>query len=145
MQFWYYYFNRQSHVQFHDFTTTIHLPKNIRRILGLGLKFIPTPRWTQSGTAPEFNTKTLKRFERDLTLKGHFGPGPIASDEPYNPHLCNKSTWTPPPPGKSSMLSNIGIQHSPGKLNLYSGKITAAPTCSRFNVERLRHSNTTPT
>jgi hypothetical protein len=89
MPFWY-YFNRPSHLQFHGFTTTIHPPKNIRRLLGLGLNFIPTTRLTQSGTAPEFDTKTLERFERDLTLKGHFGPGPIASDEPYNPCLYNK-------------------------------------------------------
>jgi hypothetical protein len=95
MPFWY-YFNKPSHLQFHDFTTTIKPPQKICRLLCLGLKFIPTPRWTQSGAATEFTKSTLNRFERDLILKGHFGPGPIPSYEAYNPRLYNKSAWIPP-------------------------------------------------
>jgi hypothetical protein len=95
MHFWY-YFNKSSHLQFHDFTTTIKPPQNIRRLLGLCLKFIPKPRWTQIRAATEFKKTTIDRFERDLILKGHFGPGPIPSDEAYNPRLYNKSAWIPP-------------------------------------------------
>jgi hypothetical protein len=45
MPHWY-YFNRPTHLSFHDFTTTIKPCQNLRRLLGLGHKFIPIPRWT---------------------------------------------------------------------------------------------------
>jgi hypothetical protein len=110
MSFWY-YFNKPSHLQFRDFTTTITPPQNIRCLLGPGLKFIPTPQWTQSGAATEFKKLTLDRFERDLILKGHFSLGPIPSDEAYNPRLYNKSSWTSPTPEKSLLLLSISSQY----------------------------------
>ena len=41
-----YYFSRPSHLAFHDFTQQKQPPKNLRSLLGLGLKFIPTPHLT---------------------------------------------------------------------------------------------------
>ena len=38
-----YYFSRPSNMDFHDFTKRQKPPKNLRSLLGLGLKFIPTP------------------------------------------------------------------------------------------------------
>jgi hypothetical protein len=76
MPFWY-YFRRPKHLEYHDFTTTIKSPQNIRRLLGLGLKFTPTPRWTQNGNSSLSQDNTLKHFHRDLILKCHFGPDPI--------------------------------------------------------------------
>jgi hypothetical protein len=96
MPHWY-YFNHPTHFSFHDFTTTIKPRQNLRRLLGLGHKFTPTPRWTQNGTAPTFKLKTLKRFERDLQLVGCFGSDPIPDNGDYNKRLYIKSEWTPPP------------------------------------------------
>ena len=43
-----YYFSRPSHLAFHDFTQQKHLAKNLCSLLGLGLKFIPTPHRTNT-------------------------------------------------------------------------------------------------
>ena len=43
-----YYFSRPSHLAFHDFTRSKQPAKNLRSLLGLGLKFIPTPRYTNT-------------------------------------------------------------------------------------------------
>ena len=53
-----YYFSRPSHLAYHDFTRTIRAPQNIRSLLGLGPKFIPTPkltnRWSHINPLPCF-------------------------------------------------------------------------------------------
>ena len=41
-----YYFSRPSNMAFHDFTKRHKPQKNLRSLLGLGLKFIPTPSLT---------------------------------------------------------------------------------------------------
>ena len=43
-----YYFSRPSNMAFHDFTKRHKPQKNLRSLLGLGLKFIPTPSLTNS-------------------------------------------------------------------------------------------------
>ena len=45
-----YYFSRPSNLTFHDFTKKHKPPKNLWSLLGLGLKFIPTPSLTNSWT-----------------------------------------------------------------------------------------------
>jgi hypothetical protein len=96
MPHWY-YFNHPTHLSFHDLITTIKPRQNLRRLLGLGHKFIPTPRWTQNGTAPTFKQNTLTRFERDLQLVGCFGSDSIPDNGDYNKRLYIKSKWTRPP------------------------------------------------
>ena len=43
-----YYFSRPSHLAFHDFTQQKQPAKKLRSLLGLGLKFIPTPHRTNT-------------------------------------------------------------------------------------------------
>ena len=43
-----YYFSRPSNMAFHDFAKRHKPQKNLRSLLGLGLKFIPTPSLTNS-------------------------------------------------------------------------------------------------
>ena len=57
-----YYFSRPSHLSFHDFTQQKQPTKNLRSLLGLGLKFTPTPQRTniwknlEQTTMPQFPT-----------------------------------------------------------------------------------------
>jgi hypothetical protein len=76
MPHWY-YFNCPTHISFHYFITTIKPRQNLRRLLGLGHKFIPAPRWTQNGASASLKEKTLKRFEHNLQLVCCFGSDPI--------------------------------------------------------------------
>ena len=94
------YFTEVKNLTFHDLTTGNILPKSSNLLLGLGLKFIPTPK----GTTPDDIDKTLSRFERDIDLKIFFSGAP--KDESYDPlskALRINSIWRAPPhPGKST-------------------------------------------
>ena len=87
-----YYFNRPTHTAFHDLThpTTI-VPRNIKSLLGLGLKFCPVPKDTTRN--PILN---VSRFERNLLCKVYFG---YDEDDPrrenFNPKFYRPSTWFP--------------------------------------------------
>jgi hypothetical protein len=83
-----YYFDRPSHLAFHDLTTSVSPPKNLRSLLGLGLKFCPTPRFTTYNLNP-----TLNRFKRDLWLKTFFAGSPLEANDSK---MYVKSSWTPP-------------------------------------------------
>lgn len=98
-----YYFDRPSNLAFHDLTKEILPPKNLRTLLGLGLKFIPTPRYTSSAVTLTGDTRdkpdlsrTLPKFKLALHKKCHFGDA-IPDDDDYNPRMYIKSHWTPPP------------------------------------------------
>jgi hypothetical protein len=88
---------------FHDFTTRLTPPlRNLRALLGLGLKFIPTPRY--STTARELSKdddSTLPQFHRDVELACWFGRPDDETeldnaDCDYNPKMYVKSKWRPP-------------------------------------------------
>ena len=63
------YFPPVSNLAFHDLTTGGILPPMANTLLGLGLKFIPTPKLN---TSPDKQINTLERFERDFSLKVFF-------------------------------------------------------------------------
>jgi hypothetical protein len=86
-----YYFARPTNLAFHDLTENKIAPTNIRSLLGLGLKFCPTPRYTTSAKDIE---KTLERMERDLYLKVHFA-GTVRQDNDINMRMYVKSTFRP--------------------------------------------------
>ena len=96
MPIWY-YFARPSNLAFHNFTTTKKPPKNLQSLLGLGLKFIPTPPYTHSWS--KIKTSTFYRFKRSLHLKFHFASELNEEDDNsnYNPRMYLPSSWTPPP------------------------------------------------
>ena len=65
-----YYFNRPTNLAFHNFTSTIKPPSNLRSLLGLGLKFIPTPTFTNNPT--NILNTTLEQYTRNLSCKTYY-------------------------------------------------------------------------
>ena len=95
-----YYFAKPTNLAFHDMTTTIKPPRNLRALLGLGMKFIPTPRLSHSKAyLSQTDTATLPTFYRDLQLRIFFAGEENEDEESneYNPRMYLKSKWTPPP------------------------------------------------
>jgi hypothetical protein len=92
-----YYFSRPTNLAFHDLRRSkllkTILPTNVKSLLGLGLKFCPTPRHTTNSTIV---ASTLTRHLRDLQLKHYFLKNPPENDDTYNPRLYIKSKWVPP-------------------------------------------------
>ena len=89
-----YYFARPNNLAFHDLrdNKSIHLPNYTKSLLGLGLKFCPTPRLTSSLIT--INT-TLSRHQQDLWIKNFYNNQTLDNTN-YNPKLHVKSKWTPP-------------------------------------------------
>ena len=88
------YFPLVNKLAFHDLTSAQQLPPSAHELLGLGLKFIPTPRINI--TPPDIE-RSITRFERDIGLKIYF----VGDDstESYDPKaLRGKSTWRAPLP-----------------------------------------------
>ena len=84
-----YYFSRPSNLAFHDITTISKPPKNLRSLLGLGLKFCPTPRSTPSNILD-----TTERLQHDLFCKVFYA-GKDLNQNDYDPKMYVKSSWTP--------------------------------------------------
>jgi hypothetical protein len=87
------YFPPVANLAFHDLTTKGILPPMANTLLGLGFKFIPTPKVNPS---PDEQDKTLSRFERDFSLKVFFAED--TDDASTSNNLQVKSNWQPPPP-----------------------------------------------
>ena len=85
-----FYFIRASNLAFHDLTTELKPPKNLRSLLGLGLKFCPIPHRNN------FNPENLTRFERDINLRTFFAGKIMEQKEAYEPKMYIKSDWKPP-------------------------------------------------
>ena len=102
MKSWF-YFDRPTNMAFHDVTNKeINPPKNLRSLLGLGLKFIPTPKYTTSKTTilgegeGTINDKApLRKFKNDLHIKIHFA-GESPDNENFNPRMYVPTKWKPP-------------------------------------------------
>jgi hypothetical protein len=93
------YFLKASNLTFHDLTQDQVLPPTAASLLGLGLKFIPTPKPLPSATDI---TPSLNRIKQDINLKTFFAAR--SDDEDYLV-LRAKSIWQPPLP-----LQRIGLQ-----------------------------------
>ena len=89
-----YYFSRPSHLAFHDFTRSKQPAKNLRSLLGLGLKFIPTPRYTN--TWKKLRELSMPKFTRAIHLRFHFAGTNTTQDDTYDPKIYVRSNWTPP-------------------------------------------------
>ena len=85
------YFLKAMNTAFHDLTEGRSLPPTITSLLGLSLKFIPTPRYAPSATEL---ASSFDRIERDIGLKTFFA----GRQEKDIPKLRAKSTWQPPLP-----------------------------------------------
>ena len=65
-----------SNMAFHDLTPTKCAPRSAKSLLGLGSKFIPTPKFTTASIEP-----SIDRFQRDFYLKVIFACEPPEEDE----------------------------------------------------------------
>ncbi len=86
------YFLKAMNTAFHDLTEGKLLLPTATSLLGLSLKFIPTPRYAPLATdvAP-----SLDRIERDIGLKAFFTRRDQGGEVPK---LHAKSSWRPPLP-----------------------------------------------
>ena len=74
---------------------TTQTRKNLLSLLGLGLKFIPTPSLTNSWS--RLKTSSYDRLFRSVHLRFHFaGKPPNEGTTSYDPKLYVRSKWTPP-------------------------------------------------
>jgi hypothetical protein len=84
-----YYFDRPTHLAFHDLTSIYSPPRNLQSLLGLGLKFCPSPRFSQSSI-----NESIERFKRDLFCKTYFA-GQVRNDSMFDIKLHVASSWIP--------------------------------------------------
>ena len=90
-----YYFSHSSHLTLHDFTKKYKPQKNLCSLLGMGLKFIPTPTLANSWT--RMKSKSYNRLVRSVHLRFHFaGKPPNEWSTTYDPKMYVHSKWTPP-------------------------------------------------
>jgi hypothetical protein len=85
------YFLRASNSTFHDLMSNQSLPTTAASLLGLGLKFIPTPGHSPSA---EEISPSLDCIEQDIGLKTYFA----GQDDGGYSKLRAKSIWRPPLP-----------------------------------------------
>ena len=95
-------------MSFHDLTTELQPPVDLRPLLGLGHKFIPTPKYSNGRfELADQSHATLSRFERALRIRCFFAdqanpPEADAADVPpealldYNPRMYVTSNWKAP-------------------------------------------------
>ena len=115
------YFNRPTNLAFHDLTTRLSPPKNLRSLLGLGLKFIPTPPKTTLLSQLHSEKGAFPRLHRSIDLRCFFidSPplNPNAPSPDYNPRMYVASTWEPPfsnvPPSLSDRLCQLETTVAP--------------------------------
>ena len=85
MPFWY-YMSKPTNLSCHNLCTDTQPPANFRALLGLGLKYIPKPRYTNSNIVT-----ATERFRQDLYTKIF-----LAHTRSEIPRLFIRSDWTPP-------------------------------------------------
>ena len=111
-------------------TTELTPSPNLRALLGLGLKFIPTPlfptRWSAISKTPKMS---LCRLRRQIHLRSFFvNQDPLDPNSPdFNPKLHTESDWEPPtdfPPDLQDRLHHFEAALRP----LYPKR------CSKFNL-----------
>ena len=85
-----YYFTRPSNVTFHNLCDDQAAQKHYRSLLGLGMKFIPTPFYTTKDIS-----RTMVRLYRDMKLKAYFANIPLDEDEEFDKKIYIPSEWDP--------------------------------------------------
>lgn len=88
------YWLRTTKLVFHDLTSYLTPPRNLRTLLGQGMKFIPTPYKTTSFSDLNKDRMGLHHLERSLRLACFFLAHPLP-DTNYNPKLWIPSDWQP--------------------------------------------------
>jgi len=109
---WFYY-QHPSNLSCHDLTRHTYAipPLNFRALLGLGLKFIPRPRYTTSTIIK----KSIDRIRKDLFNKCLYA----GSNDTYDPYLYAPSNRRPPEHLVPSELKNRIDSFAAGLRTLY--------------------------
>ena len=82
---------------FHNLTSKIKPPKNLRTLLGLSLKFIPCPHYNTPWAT--YENVTLPHLNHDFCIKAYMADKLDLNDEdenPFNARLYVRSEWNPP-------------------------------------------------
>ena len=91
------YYNRPTNKAFTNLTTTLKPPMNLQSLLGLGLKFIPTPFRTTTFNEISAEGRGSHYLERSLPLHCFFlRVGYPTPDVEFNPKLHVPFIWNPP-------------------------------------------------
>jgi hypothetical protein len=125
-----YYFSRPTHLAFHDFTLHKMPPKNLKSLLGLGLKFIPTP--TNTNNWSKIKTSGLERLKRSLRLRFYFANNPTNNTEDktdYDPKTYVPSSWSPPHWTYLKFLLDERIQLFSDRFHRNSADAMVNPIC----------------
>lgn len=105
------YWLRPTKLAFHDLTTYLTPPRNLCALLGLGLKFIPTPYRTSRFSDLQQPRTGVNHLDRSLRLACFFTcHQPL--DSTYNPRFWIPSDWTPPDTYFSPILARRLTQFS---------------------------------
>ena len=135
------YWNRPSNLAFHDLTTLLHPPPNLKSLLGLGLKYIVTPFRSTSYAQINRQDVGAPYLERSLRLCCFFCAfGNPTPDVEYNPKLHVPSDWTPPPDHFPRFLEHRLFQLRIRLRKLFRSK-RGIPNLSRqhrFSLDYLR-------
>ena len=135
------YWNRPTNLAFHDLTTTITPPPNLKSLLGLGLKFIPTPFRTNTFTKINQEGTGLPALARSLRLRCFFcAVGEPTTNMEFNPKLHVKSNWEPPDKYYIKLLRNRMTQFEIRLRKLFKPR-KSVPNLSpthRYTLEYLR-------
>ena len=131
------YWNRPSNQAFHNLTTLLSPPPNLKSLLGLGLKFIPTPfRPTTFNQLNQIGAG-LPYIERSLRLRCFFcAVGYPRTDVEFNPKLHIPSNWTPPEEYFPKILGPRLFQFAIRLRKLFRGH-TSIPNLSRTHRSSL--------
>ena len=127
------YFLKASNNTFHDLTEDKALPPMAASLLGLGLKFIPTPQYSPLAVAI---TPSLDRIERDIHLKTFFAGD---SDNEYLV-LRAKSIWQPPlPPRRIGLRVTSFLKSHTGLFARRRGTKNLTPPQCRLLAENFEN------
>jgi hypothetical protein len=116
------YLLKAANTAFHDLTKRKSLPPAASSLLGLGLKFIPTPCHSSSPSKVE---PSLARIECDIGLKT-FSVGQDDGSTPSK--LRAKSNWCPPLPSRTiDVRVNSFLMKVHGLITKQEGKQNLTP------------------
>lgn len=131
------YFEPISKLAFHNLTENNELPNDTNRLLGLGLKFIPTPT---INITQENLDHTFARFDRDIGLRVLFS-GEDDNDT-YDPsELRGTSNWRAPIPPPEIDNRILRFQQELQKLFIRRRTIPNLTVAQQQSLRNLRNNN----
>jgi hypothetical protein len=132
------YWNRPTKLAFHDLTTLLSPPPNLRSLLGLGLKFIPTPFQTTRFSHLQQAGTGLTYLERSLRIRCFFCAEGTPTSTDYNPKMQYPSDWDPPDEYFPNLLKNRLFQFSLHLHRLFKPRPTV-PNLTKHHRNALEY------